>query len=514
MISNQESDSDFQSGFGDYELEMMQKMFEDAPVLICILEGPDHRLQYMNKSFRRFYSDPSITPGDPAQDVMLSAKVSEEEVWDQVEMMDKVYQTGEPYKISELKAHFDQTESGEKKAYFNLLYQPLKDINERVYGILVTGHDVTDQVEAGRALSRYENRLKFALSGARIGYWEFSTENQTLYYLSDLCKEHYGRLPDDPFTHEDFMDAIHPDDVYHVWSALGKSLEVPGFSEVEYRVHWPDGSEHWLLSRGKVLNDTVEQMRKMVGITIDITNRKEIEAQLKRAVRIRDDFLSVAAHELQTPVTSIKARAELFERKLRDAGHTHWAEHAGKIHERIQQLSRLTGRLLDISRISEGKFSLQHSVFPLKELIEETVEALEQISTHHIELQVYSAAQVHADRYRIGQVMTNLLENAIKYSPQADRILVRIEEVTGEQQVAVSVVDFGIGVREDEKRRIFERFYKGSGGGRETYPGFGIGLFISAQIIELHGGGISVKDNNGRGTVFTFKLPVAGAENK
>src|SRR5699024_3518786 len=155
------------------------------------------------------------------------------------------------------------------------------------------------------------------------------------------------------------------------------------------------------------------------------------------------------------------------------------------------------------------KLDLQPGIFPLGELVAETVEALDHISAHRIELHEHCSAQVRADRYRIGQVLTNLLENAIKYSPQTERIEVHIVEQAGGRQVAVSVVDSGIGVREAEKRRVFDRFYKGSGEGRETYPGFGIGLFISAQIIKRHGGSISVEDNNGQRSVFTFTLSTA-----
>lgn len=232
--------------------------------------------------------------------------------------------------------------------------------------------------------------------------------------------------------------------------------------------------------------------------------------QLKKALKLRDEFLSIASHELQTPITSAKTQIELFEQELIDANNE---EYAGKIHKINESIDRLTGlirKLLDISRMQKGKLALEKEEFSLDKLIEETVESLDPLSGHSIEVQKpEKEVSGYADRFRIGQVLTNLIENAMKYSPESARILIHYKQ--NADRILVSVKDFGDGISASDKQRIFKRFFKG-GGSKQTYPGFGIGLYICKQIVQGHGGEIWVEENDGKGSVFTFDLPVRADE--
>lgn len=261
---------------------------------------------------------------------------------------------------------------------------------------------------------------------------------------------------------------------------------------------------NFLQTVANVLGEAIERVQ---------TQRVLLEKneQLKEAVKLRDTFFSIASHELQTPVTSMKIRSELFERQLQDADDPRYIEQVGKINSQIKHLSKLTSKLLDVSRIQRGKLTLEKEFFSLDELIEETQEALNHVSQHDIEVQGKTETKICVDRNRIGQVLTNLIGNAIKYSPHAGRVIVRYGQKNSE--VKVSIVDFGIGISEEDQQRIFERFFKGGEGDKDTYPGFGIGLYISSQIIERHGGEIWMEDNPEGGLIFSFSLPVSDPRN-
>ena len=166
--------------------------------------------------------------------------------------------------------------------------------------------------------------------------------------------------------------------------------------------------------------------------------------------------------------------------------------------------------LLDLSRIEAGNhMQLQKERFSLNELVIKSVEDILYTNSKYT-INVYHdfESYIYADRDRIGQVIINLLSNAIKYSQNADKINVKIHQPKP-NLVAVSVIDHGIGIDKKEHKKIFERFYRVEGKNEDTYPGFGIGLFISRDIIQKHDGDISVNSEKGKGSVFTFTLQLA-----
>ena len=178
-----------------------------------------------------------------------------------------------------------------------------------------------------------------------------------------------------------------------------------------------------------------------------------------------------------------------------------------RIHDQTNQLVELTNDLLDVSRIETGKLRLHKESFPLKAVVEETIEALvTSTRTHTFRLQVESDVLVKADRYRIFQVLINFLTNAIKYSPDNTEIVVRIEEKP--KEVIVSVQDFGMGISKEQQKKIFKKLYQVIDKTSKTYPGLGLGLYISKEIIQRHNGKIWVKSEKGMGSTFYFSLPL------
>jgi signal transduction histidine kinase len=239
---------------------------------------------------------------------------------------------------------------------------------------------------------------------------------------------------------------------------------------------------------------------------------QERMAREQIAQRIKDDFLSIVSHELRTPLTSIQGYSQLLEGRLRGEldGESKEMAHLRVIRSQVGRMRRLVDDLLDVSRIDRrGGVSIEPVDF---DLADEVRSAVDRVAREHplrtIGVEVTGTLPVHADRDRIDQVLSNLLENAIKYSPDGGPILVSAERRGGE--VEVRVADTGVGIAAEHRENVFERFYQADGdAGRRRFGGLGLGLYISRAIIDAHGGTIWSAPNTdaGAGSVFGFRMP-------
>jgi signal transduction histidine kinase len=232
----------------------------------------------------------------------------------------------------------------------------------------------------------------------------------------------------------------------------------------------------------------------------------------RAAQRIKDDFLSIVSHELRTPLTSIQGYSQLLEARLRGdrPGESKEMAHLRVVRSQVGRMRRLVDDLLDVSRIDRrGGVSIEPVDFDLAAELREAVSRVER--EHHdrqIELEAPPSLPVHADRDRIGQVISNLLENAVKYSPDGGPVRVMAGRRAGE--VEVRVADAGIGIPPEHRDHVFERFYQADDdAGRRRFGGLGLGLYISRAIIDAHGGRIWAGPNveDGAGSVFGFRIP-------
>jgi len=230
----------------------------------------------------------------------------------------------------------------------------------------------------------------------------------------------------------------------------------------------------------------------------DITERKEIE-------RRKDDFLSIASHELKTPLTTIKGYLQLMARDMPDNVPEKFSTLLTKVSVHAERLNNLIAELLDVSRIQTGNIELHKAPFDFDAMVVEVIEGIQTATPHHkIVLTGKSGAVVDADESHIVQVLNNLISNAIKYGPDADTVEVNISNVSN--YVKLSVRDFGLGMSGEDKKRVFERFFR-SIETQKHFPGMGIGLYICEQIIKNHQGTIWVESEKGKGSTFSFTLP-------
>lgn len=220
----------------------------------------------------------------------------------------------------------------------------------------------------------------------------------------------------------------------------------------------------------------------------------------------RDDFISVASHEVRTPISIIKAYGQILDKELKQAKPV-VRRAVDKINQHIGDMSNLMAALLDTSKINTGKLSLDREVFNLSELVRQTVEGFAlTITSHTINVTDDVETMVYADRVRTGSVITNLLSNAVKYSPGAPNINVKVINSAG--HVKVSVEDFGMGIAEHEQSKIFQRFGRTETARKSRIPGTGLGLHLAAEIIKLEGGQMGFSSKTGKGSTFYFSLPL------
>lgn len=241
---------------------------------------------------------------------------------------------------------------------------------------------------------------------------------------------------------------------------------------------------------------------RMIGassIARDITERKELDKR-------KDEFISVASHELKTPVTTIKAFNQVISSYLKDKNDPILRSYFEKMSDNVDRLVGLLNDLLDVSKIQSGKLELKMEKFDLDKLVKEIAFDLTNLdNSHKIIIKEGSGKKITADRYRVGQVLINLISNAIKYSPRSDKVYVSVRDL--KDGVRVGVRDYGIGISLKDQKRIFERFFQVDNKIRESFSGLGLGLYISNEIVRRHGGEIGVKSTKGVGSTFSFILP-------
>jgi PAS domain S-box-containing protein len=249
------------------------------------------------------------------------------------------------------------------------------------------------------------------------------------------------------------------------------------------------------------------QDNRIAGATLifrDITKEKEIE-------KSKNEFISIASHELKTPITAIKVFSQALEKRLAQKGDKKNLYFVTRINSQLNKITMLISDLLDVNKIEEGRLVLSKKKFKVNEMISKIVEEYQiTLEKHTLIFDNAIESNVYADEERIQQVLINLLSNAIKYSPEADRIVIRCVKEKG--QVIISIQDFGIGIPKKDQRRVFDRYFRSDVKEGKNISGFGLGLYISAEIIKRHSGKIWVQSvgpgKNPQGSTFFFTLPM------
>lgn len=279
-------------------------------------------------------------------------------------------------------------------------------------------------------------------------------------------------------------------------------LQVKGAGSMimQQRFRTNDGQLIW--TECSLNNLTHDPFVKALIVNVrNITERVDQEQQ-------QEDFIHMASHELKNPITAIKGFLQLLKRRIKKENNTEFENLLDRIEGQTEKVLNMTAEMLNITKIKAGELQYHFEVIDLNDCLKEAVEALQATTTSH-QLQLIIPAEtvmVWADKTRIGQVVTNLINNAVKYSPNRD--LVSVEASYDTMQVRVGVKDFGIGIPKDKQQRIFDRFYRVDTLPKGQFQGLGLGLFIASEIVRRHHGYIGVESEEGLGSTFWFTLPL------
>ncbi len=370
-----------------------------------------------------------------------------------------------------------------------------------IKGFVKITRDITDRKLSEEALLLTEQTKTLALQGGRMGEWSLDVVTQ-VFEGNEQCSRIIGLEPAKrKISVEEGTSLVHPDDRDVVVEALGTALKGLNIFHTECRIiDSATGGYRWISCYGRVIAHEKDEPVRMIGVMYDITDRKQLERQ-------KEDFISIASHELRSPVTSIKAYTELLHENLaKGTDHLKSIELTGKLGTQVERLKKLIYSLLDYSNLGELRMRLFPERFDINQLISEVISGFQaNPSKHYITWKPHPTAEVHADRDRIRQVVDNLLTNAIKYSPAASEIIVTTRDQL--DHVEVSIRDFGPGIPLDVQARVFERFFRVSDHVQQHNHGLGLGLYISSEIIRHHFGTIHVENGPGGGSVFIFTLP-------
>jgi PAS domain S-box-containing protein len=333
---------------------------------------------------------------------------------------------------------------------------------------------------------------------ARVLLW-VADANKLRYFFNKCWLEFTGNSLEEE-SGNGWVKGIHPEDLERCMKTYTEAIANQEEFKMEYRLRHHDGKYHWILDNGTPHFIKDKTFGGYIGSCVDINDLKELELR-------KDQFITAASHELKTPVTSLSVYLHFISEFLKKS---HEEKFAGYAENAINQVNKITGliyQLLDLSKIQTDSLNFDWTVFAFCELVTSTVEKIQSItSSHEIEIKGSCKGLVEGDKERLSQALENLLNNALKYSKEKNKIEVHLSEDT--KSVKVSVIDFGIGIDTEYFPKVFDRFYKIPGEKEETFPGLGIGLFISDQIIKKHGGKISVESNPGKETKFNFEIPV------
>jgi PAS domain S-box-containing protein len=508
--------------------QQMHSLLMQTPVAIAIYRGPSMIVELINdKCLELWNKTMNEVLNHPLFDVFPEAKEKGFEI-----IFATVYETGRPYSVKELTA--EVTRYGKKETvWFNAVYGPLRNDSGVITGIITVATEVTEQVLARKKIEESEKNFRIAIEQsptaiAIIKIPEFVIELANKKWLENMraeLEELYGKSIFDifPALEEKGLDKIlkamitsgqpHYEPEHRVDLSRFGGSGVVYFNVVYQPLTDANGITNRIMIISHEITELVEVRKK---IEESESHFRQLADKMKELEQRKDDFIRMANHELRTPVTSIKGYVQLLLTALKKEE----AEEKKvqplliksslvSIDKQITRLTRLMSELLDLSKIETGTFVLNKELFNLNELVIETVQdILYTNSKHSINIFHDFGCDVHSDKDRIGQVLINFLTNAIKYSPNSDRIEVWIRQ-SEKNTVSVSIRDSGIGIDKKYHEKIFERFYRAEGKEEQTYPGFGIGLFIAKEIIERHNGSIQLTSDKGKGSVFTFILSVA-----
>lgn len=359
--------------------------------------------------------------------------------------------------------------------------------------------------EAQKNLQDLVNKLRIseadykqAIESGRMGIWDFNFATQE-FTISDRCREMFGFEATEEVSFDTIIAAVDPAYQQMLKNTLHNTAYKNQYNDIEFPItHLLTNERKWIRVIGKTHTDPVGNSINFTGMNMDITEQKQDEQR-------KNDFIGMVSHELKTPLTSLSGYVQLLQAKAQKAEDAFTSRALDTVSKQVTKMAGIINGFLNISRLESGKILLDKSLFSLEELIECNIEETRLIGSGHlISYHADELITVLADYDKISNVVSNILSNAVKYAPNNKTIEVHSGIIDG--SIQVSVKDYGMGIDKQDQDRLFERYYRVEN--NHTISGFGIGLYLSAEIIERHKGNIWVESELGKGSTFYFSLPL------
>ncbi len=445
--------------------------------------------------FEAFPDNPNLPDGDGVQNINAS--------------LQEVLRTKKPHYMRIQRYDVPDIENPGQfiQRYWDPSHTPVFNEDGTIHYIIQLATNVTDKVLADKALSKQIRINK-----------ELENSEQHFRRLADMLPAKISNaLPTGEVTFfnkqwldyagmsfEDLRDfgyyqMMHPDEIQTFQMQLEEAAAKGVALESELRFKDINGYYRWHLNVASPVLNADGEIIMWVGATIDIQRIKEEEQR-------KDDFIGMVSHELKTPLTSLSAYLQLV--KLKSNEDVLAADMLGKANKQVSKMTNLINGFLNVSRFESGKIHIDKQRFDMAMLVREAEkEVLSLYNTHRIQFAPVEETFVNADKDKIGQVINNLISNAVKYSPS--HTLINVACINDGGVATVSVRDEGIGIREEDQSKLFDRYYRVNNNAETSVAGFGIGLYLCYEIINHHHGKIWVESEVGKGSIFYFSLPVS-----
>jgi PAS domain S-box-containing protein len=361
-------------------------------------------------------------------------------------------------------------------------------------------------LSANEKYKQTEDELQLAINAASLATFDLNPVTGR-FAGNDLLRSWFGLQPEEEIALNKATDVIAEADRGRVLAAIQQALTYAsgGDYDVRYTIINPlNPVPRIVRAKGKALFNEQQHPMRLSGVLQDVTEQTHDEQR-------KSDFIGMVSHELKTPLTSLTAIVQVANGKLKSSEDQFLVSAMAKAGQQVQRMSKMINGFLDISRLESSKIMIDKQTFEINELFREMIaETQLTVTSHRIAYSGCDGVKLNADRDKIGSVITNLVGNAVKYSPKGKQISVSCQ--ANEQALTVAVKDEGMGIKPEYIGKVFDRYFRVETSHTRHISGFGIGLYLSAEIIHRHDGQIWVESESGSGSTFYFSLPLKPAK--
>ena len=401
--------------------------------------------------------------------------------------------------ISNGKIVIQEVESNDGKFYEVTTSPYLRGNQKEPSGAIITFYDVTALKIIQSELLKSTEIIRLATDAAKLATWSINLESRKL-TCSARLNEIFGYHPDIHLSLEAMLFQIVKQHQPIMQDAIEKAIHKHEGLDIEFPIlRSNDHSLRWIKATGNLTHQIQTLPGDLIGVMEDITDRKLDELR-------KNDFIAIVSHELKSPITSIQGYLQILLSKFKKVNDQDTVDSLDRAVKQVKKMTVLINGFLNLSQLETGKIYLDKEDFEINDLIQEILNDISATQPRRsIVLSSVEQIMISADRNKLGQVISNLLSNAVKYSSEGTTIYLNCEKHS--DMVQLSVKDEGMGVSPEEQVRLFDRYYRIQNGETKRITGFGIGLYLCAEIVQRHSGKIWLESQPGKGSTFYFSVP-------